>query len=256
MRQPRGQNFLVEKNIARKIVAAADISPADKILEIGPGKGVLTALIAPLAGEFRAVEVDRQLFESLNTSGRFPNTKFVLADFLEYPFASDLGPLKIVANLPYNVSTAIIEKFLPENNWTIAVVMVQKEVGERLTASPGTKEYGSLTIFCRHYAGIVKLFSVGPGCFFPKPKVDSVVLKLVNHFSPRLSQEFTRFVRAAFSQRRKTALNAISSSLDIPKSAASRAFEQCGICPNLRPENMNIDQFFRLYHELPFSANK
>ncbi len=196
MRQPRGQNFLVEKNIARKIVAAADISPADKILEIGPGKGVLTALIAPLAGEFRAVEVDRQLFESLNTSGRFPNTKFVLADFLEYPFASDLGPLKIVANLPYNVSTAIIEKFLPENNWTIAVVMVQKEVGERLTASPGTKEYGSLTIFCRHYAGIVKLFSVGPGCFFPKPKVDSVVLKLVNHFSPRLSQEFTRFVKS------------------------------------------------------------
>ena len=247
----------MEKNIARKIVAAADISRDDKVVEIGPGKGILSGFIAPLAREFKAVEIDKTLFEGLKEQfSAFPGARIDLADFLEYPFSAEPGPLKIVANLPYNVSTAIIEKFLPEHNWTDAVIMVQKEVGERITALPGTKEYGSFGILCGYYAGIKKLFSVGPGCFFPKPKVDSVVLKFTSRFSPRLESGLISFLRASFSQRRKTAVNSVSSSLEIPKADVLKAFELSRIDPALRPENMDLSQFSRLYKNLSFTFNK
>ena len=251
MRQPHGQNFLTDINIARKIVAAAAIEPGDTVLEIGPGKGVLTNLIAPLALQFKAVEIDRALFEDLRA--RFEacgNTAIVLSDFLKYPFPEEKGPLKIVANLPYNLSTAIIEKILPESNWTTAVLMVQKEVGARLTARVSTKDYGYFTVVCRHYCKIEKLFSVGPGCFFPKPKVDSVVLKLTSLHPERLPEPLLELLKSAFSQRRKTALNSISSALDLPKSAVLSALNISNIEPKLRAENLDIAQFLLLYKNL------
>jgi len=253
MKQPHGQNFLVEKNIALKILTAAGITSTDKVIEIGPGKGILTGLIAPVAGQLKAIEIDKNLFENLKLRfATFENTSIILADFLRYSFSEEEGPLKIVSNLPYNVSTAIIEKFLPENNWTTAVIMVQKEVGERLTAAPGTKDYGSFTIICRHYAQIKKLFSVGPGCFFPKPRVDSVVLKLTNLCSGRLESLFIQFIKSAFSQRRKTALNSISSALNLSKPEVLKAFEASRVDTSLRPENLDIGQFDRIYKTLPF----
>jgi len=256
MRQPRGQNFLTDNNIARKIVAAAGIAPSDKVFEIGPGRGALTEPLALAAKELKAVEIDRVLFEGLkNRFAAYKNTELVLSDFLGYPFRDEAGPLKIVSNLPYDASTAIIEKFLPAGNWSRAVIMVQKEVGQRLTAAPGTGEYGSFTVLCRHYASAKKLFSVGPGCFFPKPKVDSAVLELTNLFPEELAPAFCGFVRAAFSQRRKTALNSISSSLELPKESVLGAFGSSGIDPSLRPENLTLDQFRLLYKNLHFTAD-
>lgn len=251
MRQPRGQNFLTDINIAAKITAAAEISASDKIFEIGPGKGALTKLIAPLAKTLKAIEIEKELYDELkNRFAGHNNTEIIRADFLRYDFNAEPGPLKIVSNLPYNVSTAIIEKFLPEKNWATAVIMVQKEVGERLRAGCGTKEYGAFTILCSHYAHIKKLFPVNPGCFFPKPKVDSVVLKFTNLFSDRLSTVFCDFIKASFSQRRKTALNSIASSLKIEKNLVLKAFECSGINPALRPENLAFEQFTTLFQHL------
>jgi len=225
MRQPHGQNFLVDVNISRRIVAAADITSGDKVIEIGPGKGALTSLIAGAAKEFKAIEVDYELFESLKK--RLPGpagAEIIHADFLKYPFSQELGPLKIISNLPYNVSTAIIEKILPEQNWDTAVLMVQKEVGERLTAGAGNKQYGSFTLICGHYARFENLFSVGQGCFFPRPRVDSVVVKAVNLRAGALAPGLTGFIRASFSQRRKTILNNVSNALNIPKNTALKTF--------------------------------
>jgi 16S rRNA (adenine1518-N6/adenine1519-N6)-dimethyltransferase len=251
MKQPFGQNFLVEKNIAQRIVDAAGITSADKVIEIGPGKGILTTLIAPVAKEFKAIEVDRVLSEDLKTrfSG-FTNTEIIFADFMKYPFSAETGPLKLISNLPYNVSTAILEIILPEKCWTTSVIMVQKEVGERLTAKSGTKQYGSFTIICGYYARFEKLFFVGPGCFSPKPKVDSVVLMVKNLLREPLENKFTNFIRAAFSQRRKMALNSLSLSLDIPKATVLAAFERSSISPALRPENLDIEQYKALYKNL------
>ena len=251
MKQPRGQNFIIDNNIAKNIVDAAGITAGDKVLEIGPGKGALTSLISGKAKEFKAVEVDTKLFDNLQK--RFSgaaDTEIILSDFLKYPFSLERGPLKIVSNLPYNVSTAIIEKILPEKNWDTAVLMVQKEVGERLTASPGNKQYGALTIICGHYAKFEKLFPVGPGCFFPKPKVDSVGLKVVNLFAETLEPEFVGFIRASFSQRRKTILNCVSQALDIPKNDALKAVQLSNISPMLRPEKLSFEQFKTLYKNL------
>jgi len=252
MKQPHGQNFLVEKSIARRIVDAAEITNEDKVIEIGPGKGILTGLIAPVAKEFKAVEVDKELWYGLSSSrlAELKNTSIIHQDFLNYPFSSETGPLKIVSNLPYNVSTAILEKILPEKCWTTAVVMVQKEVGDRLTAIPSTKQYGSFTIICGYHARFEKLFSVGPGCFFPKPKVDSVVIKAVNLFSEPLDLKLLHFIRMAFSQRRKTAVNSLSASLGLPKENVIEAFNRACVGPMLRPENLDFEQYKSLYNNL------
>lgn len=251
MKQPYGQNFLVEINIARRIVDAAGISSADKVIEIGPGKGILTALIAPLAGSFKAIEVDRHLHDKLKLElAGYSNTEVILRDFLDYPFAAEQGPFKIISNLPYNVSTAILEKILPENNWSEAVVMVQKEVADRLTAVSSTKQYGSFTVICGYYARFEKLFPVGPGCFFPKPKVDSTVLKLTNNFAAPLEPSFIKFVRAAFSQRRKMAVNSLADSLGLEKAKVTEAFNRSSVATTLRPENLNFEQFKLLFKNL------
>jgi len=253
MRQPHGQNFLTDINIASKIVEAAELSPDDNVIEIGPGRGILTRLIAPLSKSFKTIEIDGQLIQNLKDKFEsYKNTEIIHADFLDYPFVSEPGPLKIISNLPYNVSTAAIEKILPEKNWTIAVLMVQKETGARLLASPSTGDYGYFTIFCRYYANIEKLISVDPGCFFPKPKVDSVVLKFTRLYRDKLDERFCGFIKSAFSQRRKTAVNSISSSFSIPKETVINAFKKSMIGTNLRPENLDIDAFSQLYKNLFF----
>jgi len=251
MRQPRGQNFLVDTNIARQIVDAAGITAGDKVLEIGPGKGVLTALIAGSARQFKAIEIDVKLFENLKSklAGSL-NTEIILSDFLKYPFSNEQGPLKIVSNLPYNVSTPIIEKIIPEPNWELAIVMVQKEVGDRLAASPNNKQYGAFTVICGHYARFEKLFAVGPECFSPAPKVDSVVLKITNLRTEKLAPGFVGFIKSSFSQRRKTILNCVSNALNIPKNNAIKAFDNTGISPALRPENLSFEQFKTLHKNL------
>jgi 16S rRNA (adenine1518-N6/adenine1519-N6)-dimethyltransferase len=168
---------------------------------------VLTSLIAPQVTELIAVEIDRELASKL--AGQFkdmPNVRIVNEDILQFPFENLTGPLKILGNLPYNVSTAIIEKFLSDSFWTTAVIMVQKEVGNRIAAARDTKDYGAFSLLCQYYASIELITHVPPGAFFPRPQVDSVVLRLTNRHLPAADPLFFPFVRYAFSHRRKTYL--------------------------------------------------
>lgn len=252
MRQPFGQNFLVDQNIAHKIVAAADLRPDDTVIEIGPGKGVLTTLIAPLVKSLTAVEIDRDLAPALQQKFKdLPHVRVVNEDFLKYAMPPAAGPLKYISNLPYNVSTAIIEKILPGRDWSSAVFMVQKEVGERIAAVPSTGEYGSFTVFCRYYCRVETVTKVPPGCFAPPPKVDSVVLKLTNLLPKPIAPGFFDFVRAAFGQRRKTIHNSLANNLNLSKETVGIALATAGIDPRSRPETISLERYQTLFSCFP-----
>ena len=251
MRQPFGQNFLVDRNIAQKIVEAGGVSSSDTVLEIGPGKGILTDYLSETAGKLVAVEIDRALAADLSVRyAEKENVSIVNTDFLHYAIPEE--PFKVVANLPYSVSTAVIEKILPGTGWQSAVVMVQKEVGERIAAVRGTKAYGSFSLLCQYYADVKKLFTVGPRCFFPRPKVDSVVLCMKNRRPPEPCAELFPLIRLAFQQRRKTVGNALSSALDCPKQEVLSALSASGIDPMARPETLAL----RDYQALTYSLKK
>ena len=243
MRQKFGQNFLYDKNIARKIVAAADLNPSDSVLEIGPGKGVLTELISEKAKELIAVELDGALAGKLKERfASVPNIKIENQDFMDFSFP-EKKHFKIIANLPYYIATAIIQKFLPARGWERAVVMVQKEVGQRITAKPRSKIYGALSLFCQYFAEAEVLFTVPPSCFSPAPKVDSVVISLTNLFRPKPDKLLFSVISLAFQQRRKIILNSLSHGLDVSKSRLTEAFERAGIDSSLRPEYLSLDDF-------------
>ncbi|MHB9154756.1 MAG: 16S rRNA (adenine(1518)-N(6)/adenine(1519)-N(6))-dimethyltransferase RsmA [Endomicrobiales bacterium] len=251
MRQRFGQNFLINKHVAEAIVAAAALAPGDTVLEIGPGKGVLTGLIAPRVRALDAVELDRSLAAAL--AERFKaqsQVRIICQDFLAFALDSLPCPVKVIANLPYYMSTAIIEKLLPHPCWSIAVFMVQKEVGDRIKAAVSTREYGYYSLMCQYFAHIEPVMRVNPGSFFPRPKVDSVVLRFVNKGSPPPPQGLFVFIQHAFQQRRKTVLNSLSGSLKLPKEKAHAALCASGIEPALRPENLSFDDFQRLFSTL------
>jgi 16S rRNA (adenine1518-N6/adenine1519-N6)-dimethyltransferase len=251
MRQPFGQNFLTDENIACKIVDSADIRPGETVIEIGPGKGILTSLIAQKADKVIAVELDRNLASSLG--GRMSsrkNVEVISKDFLQYEFPSGTAPVKFISNLPYGAATPIIEKFLPWPDWIEAIVMVQKEVGERIAAHPGGRDYGVLSILTQYFAKPELLFTVGPENFYPHPKVNSIVLRLSSlHPGPPLPGLFA-VVKSAFQQRRKTVLNSISSALNLPKSDLEKLLISVKIDPKLRPENLSLNQFIDLTKQL------
>ncbi|MCX5782286.1 MAG: 16S rRNA (adenine(1518)-N(6)/adenine(1519)-N(6))-dimethyltransferase RsmA [Elusimicrobia bacterium] len=243
MRRKFGQNFLVDKNIARKIVDSAELSLNDTVIEIGPGKGILTEVIAPRVKELIAVEIDRKLSENLKTKySSYPNTKIINENFLSFALPKG-AHFKIVANLPYNIATAILQKILPSPFWDTAVVMVQKEVGERIAAKPGGKIYGAFSIFCQYFAQIKILFKVGPKCFLPSPRVDSVVLSLSNIFPKNINSGLFRLVNLCFQQRRKIILNSLSNGFDIRKEEILKILQEINIDPNIRPEYLDLKSF-------------
>lgn len=202
-----GQNFLIDKNIARKIVEAVSISKDDTVLEIGPGKGALTRLIAAKGAEVRAVEKDKHLFRALQVElASFSNLDLINGDFLEYELPNLAAITKIVGNIPYNLTSQIVSKLVDERSKIdCAVLMVQDEVAKRLSAHPGTKDYGSISVRLQLVADVKKLFLVGPTCFRPKPKVSSRVIKVVFKHRELLvnENEFVAFVKKAFGMRRK-----------------------------------------------------
>ncbi len=202
-----GQNFLVDDNISRKIVAALSASANDCVVEIGPGKGALTHLLATTGATITAIEKDRHLVESLgNEISRFSNVDIVTGDFLDLPFPPATGRLKVVGNIPYNLTSRIISRIVDERERIhSAVLMVQDEVAERLAAPPGTKKYGSISVRLQLFADIELLFIVKPGCFRPRPRVDSRVIRIsFRDRSPLGNEEaFVRFIKRAFGMRRK-----------------------------------------------------
>jgi 16S rRNA (adenine1518-N6/adenine1519-N6)-dimethyltransferase len=244
-----GQNFLADPRYVAKIVAAVDPRPGEVIVEIGPGLAALTGPLIERAGSIHAIEIDRDLAARL--AADFPPEKLALhvADALDFDFAA-LGPkLRIVGNLPYNVSSPLLFRLAEIAERIVdATVMLQKEVVDRMTAAPGTADYGRLTVMLQTKFAIRRLFVVPPGAFSPAPKVDSAVARLVplGEAKPRIDDEalFARIVAGAFGQRRKTLRNALAAICDATALAAA------GIDPGARGETLSVADFVRLANAL------
>ena len=253
-----GQNFLIDDNIVDKIVAGAGIGPSDKIIEVGPGIGTLTREMASRAGALMAVEIDKNLIPILtDTLGDYENVKIVNEDIIKADIRGlidenlDGGPIKLVANLPYYITTPIIMRFLEEDiNVTDIVVMVQKEVAERMNAQPGGKDFGALSVAVQFYCDTEIVAKVPRHLFVPQPNVDSIViaLRVRPERKYRVDSEdlFFKVVKAAFGQRRKTLLNSIASMGNLSKDMVKEVLEEAGIDPKRRGETLSLDEFANL----------
>lgn len=251
-----GQNFLTSQEILDKTAESADLS--NGVLEIGPGFGVLTKTLAENSPKVVAVEIDERLNDVLEyTLSDYDNVKVVNQDILKTDIEKliadefDGKRISVAANLPYYITTPIITHLL-ESKLNIAdiVVMVQKEVADRMSAEPGTKDYGAITLLCRYFCEPEVVAKAPAGMFVPPPKVGSAVLRLHMLDEPRVSVKdekvFFKTVKAAFSQRRKTLLNCLSSAFPIPKSELSLIMENVGISPQRRGETLDIYEFAKL----------
>ena len=255
-----GQHFLVDGNILNKIVQAADISREDTVLEVGPGLGEMTLALARQAKKVVAVEIDTKLVEVVRRkTASCPNVEVIGSDILKVDFreltGKDRRPIKVVANLPYQISTPLLFRFIEEREtFSTLTLMVQKEVAERMVAPSGGKDYGPLSIFVQLFLDLSVRFSVKPSCFFPPPKVDSAVVRLTWKDTPVVGREeedwFRNVVRGCLGYRRKTLLNALKhSGLGLPEDAEGR-MEKVGIDSRRRPETLAIDEFVRLSRAL------
>ncbi len=252
-----GQNFLIDTRVLDKIIQSAQIGPADTVLEIGPGIGTLTQYLCEHAGKVIAVEIDQALIPILNeTLADYKNVKIIHADILKIDIQklaeteNEGKPFKVVANLPYYITTPIImglfEKHVPVSAVT---VMVQKEVADRMQTGPGSKEYGALSLAVQYYAKPEIIGNVPPNCFIPRPKVGSAVIRLTKHEKPPVSAEderlLFRIIRAAFNQRRKTMQNALSNAADLPfsKEQIQSVLTELGLSVTIRGEALTLEQF-------------
>lgn len=255
-----GQNFLIDSNILEKIIAAAEVTKEDCVLEIGPGIGTMTQYLAENAREVIAVEIDKSLIPILaDTLSPYENVTVINADILEVDInklvqeKNNGKPIKVVANLPYYITTPIImglfESHVPLKSITI---MVQKEVADRMQVGPGTKDYGALSLAVQYYARPEVAAYVSPECFIPKPNVGSAVIKLERYEEPPVQVEDETFmfkiIRAAFNQRRKTLINGLSnaSGLPVTKEQALEALEKMELSPTIRGEALTLEQFAEL----------
>lgn len=254
-----GQNFLRDPNIIRAIIVAAQLQPEDRVVEIGPGQGALTHSIAPNVAHMDLMEIDRDLaaeWKDATPAGVVVHTgdalQLVWEDFLTHP------PYKLVANLPYNISSPILFKIIEQRHlFSTLVLMFQKEVAQRLRAHPGTKNYGILTVLCQLWFDVEPVINVPPQAFTPRPKVDSEVLRFVRRAQPRAAVEdagqFKRVVKAAFAQRRKTLRNSLTSQGFAPE-VVDAAAAHLSIDLKRRGETLNLAEFAALSHALQQSA--
>ena len=250
-----GQNFLIDGNIVRKIADAAEVNENDNILEIGPGVGTMTEELALRAKKVLAVEIDEKLRELHKETLDIENVKVIYGDFLDLDLKKlteeEFGdePFKVVANLPYYVTTPIIEKLiLSKVNLISITVMVQKEVAKRLAAQPGNKDYGSLSVFINYYTDCKYKFQVPSSVFMPKPNVDSAVVNLKMREREDFDTDFLfKIVRSAFTTRRKTIVNSFSNSkLPYTKDDIKRALQLSGIDERRRAETLTLEEFIIL----------
>ena len=257
-----GQNFLIDGNVVRKIVRESNITKEDYVLEIGPGMGTLTEELAINAKKVIGVELDRTLLPILDeTLGKYDNVEIIHGDILQI----DIGKLieekfenksvKVVANLPYYVTTPIISKLIEEDlNLESITVMVQKEVADRMASGPGSKVYGSLSVFVNFYCHPEIVVKVPKTVFMPQPKIDSAVIKLnLKKELPDIDREkFFKVVKAGFSKRRKTILNSLSSyGFHIEKDDIKLSLEKVNISPSQRAESLSVEDFIKISKALP-----
>ena len=249
-----GQNFLIDDSVVTDIVEGAQVGKEDFVIEIGPGVGTLTRELLKKAKAVCAIELDKSLISILQQELKdFDNFQLINEDALKVNFNEIIGEeksVKLVANLPYYVTTPIIIILLtgryPFNSLTI---MIQKEVAERMNASPGGKDYGPLSLLVQYYCRTEIIRKVSPVSFIPRPKVDSIVIKLEKLDSPRVEVEdeklFFSIIRDAFNMRRKTLSNALKN-VGLSKENLNKAFEEAGIDPRRRGETLSIEEFAKL----------
>ncbi|HCT65411.1 MAG TPA: 16S rRNA (adenine(1518)-N(6)/adenine(1519)-N(6))-dimethyltransferase [Lachnospiraceae bacterium] len=259
-----GQNFLVDSNILDNIISAANITKDDFVLEIGPGIGSLTQYLAESAGKVVAVEIDTNLIPILKeTVGDYDNLEIINEDILKLDInalvaeKNNSKPIKVVANLPYYITTPIIMELLEKKvNVESITVMVQREVAARMQASAGTKDYGALSIAVQFYSDAKTDFIVPPSCFMPRPNVDSAVITLTLLGKKKvetIDQDFMfHIVKCAFGQRRKTLMNTLNNlgKLNLSKEEITEAITSIGISEKIRGEALTIEQFALLSDEL------
>ena len=255
-----GQNFLIDTHVLDKIIAAAEIGPDDFVLEIGPGIGTMTQYLAESAREVVAVEIDKNLIPILeDTLSAYDNVTVINDDILKVDIqklAEEKNggkPIKVVANLPYYITTPIImglfESEVPLSSIT---VMVQKEVADRMQTGPGSKDYGALSLAVQYYAEPYIVANVPPNCFMPRPAVGSAVIRLTRYEKKPVEVKDPSFmfklIRASFNQRRKTLQNGLhnSSELQLPKEKVVQALEEMGLPAAVRGEKLDLAQFARL----------
>lgn len=255
-----GQNFLIDGHVLDKIIAGAGVTKDDMVLEIGPGIGTMTQYLAEAAGKVVAVEIDRNLLPILQeTLADYDNVKVIHADVLsldlEKLVQEENGgrPIKVVANLPYYITTPIImelfEQHVPLANVT---VMVQKEVAARMKSGPGSKDYGALSLAVQYYAEPYIVANVPCNCFMPRPNVDSAVIRLTRYEEPPVQvndeKMLFKIIRASFNQRRKTLQNGLnnSSELNFTKDQIAAAIAEAGFSPSVRGEALTLEQFAKL----------
>ncbi|MCI8505347.1 MAG: 16S rRNA (adenine(1518)-N(6)/adenine(1519)-N(6))-dimethyltransferase RsmA [Lachnospiraceae bacterium] len=255
-----GQNFLIDTHVLDKIIRAAGITKEDFVLEIGPGIGTMTQYLAEAAGSVCAVEIDKNLIPILSeTLADYENVSVLNEDILKVDVAALAReknggrPIKVVANLPYYITTPIImglfESHVPLESIT---VMVQKEVADRMKSGPGSKDYGALSLAVQYYAETYLAANVPPNCFMPRPKVGSAVIRLTCHKEPPVQVKdeklMFRLIRASFNQRRKTLTNSLGNSPEIgfTKEEIGAVLAKMGLSPTVRGEALNLEQFARL----------
>lgn len=244
-----GQNFLHDPRVIARIIAAVNPRPDEHLVEVGPGQGAITLELLQAAGRLDAVELDRDLIEPLKSRCAGAGTLTVhQGDALKFDFCALAAPgeqLRLVGNLPYNISTPLLFHFLDQSRCIADMhFMLQKEVVDRMAAGPGSKTYGRLSVMLQTRCQVTPLFDIGPGAFNPPPKVDSAIVRLVPHAQPPFQVDdpplFDRVVAQAFAQRRKTLRKSLQGLVD------AAAFERAGIDPAERPERLSPAEFARL----------
>ena len=255
-----GQNFLIDTHVLDKIIYSAEITKEDMVLEIGPGIGTMTQYLAEAAGKVIAVEIDKNLIPILaDTLHEYENVQIINEDVLKLDIAKIVEeqnggkPIKVVANLPYYITTPIImglfENHVPLQSIT---VMVQKEVADRMQTGPGNKDYGALSLAVQYYADPYIVANVPPNCFMPRPKVGSTVIRLTRYSKPPVTTEneqlMFRLIRASFNQRRKTLANGLNNAPDLhyTKEQIAQAIEALGVSASIRGEALTLQQFAKL----------
>jgi len=255
-RPPLGQNFLIDKNIVRKIVRLAQLQPGETVLEIGPGRGILTEALLEASGLVVAIELDAALCAHLReTIGARPNFQLIEGDALVFDYAQVPSPFLVVANLPYYVSTPLLFRLLEQRRRIDRLVlMLQEEVAVRLAAAPGGKEYGALSIAAQLWCDVRVSFKVPASCFRPQPKVGSAVVALMPLAQPKVAvrdeKMFFKVVRGGFAHRRKALLNSLRDE-GFEAAPTAAALKKAGIDPRRRAETLSLAEFASLADALP-----
>ncbi len=252
-----GQNFLLDPSIAKRIVEASGVNRDDTIIEIGPGHGIMTRFIAEKANELIAIELDNNLFDKLKKDLiAYSNVTLINMDVMEYDFARH-GPFKVIANIPYYITTPIIFKLIEEENKMRSMTLtIQKEVAERIAAPPGNKQYGVLSLMVQYYGKTDILFTIPAGAFKPKPKVDSAVIKIERYAKPPVNvtseDTFRRIIKTSFANRRKM----LSNTLKAVHPDIKTILEGIYIDPSRRPETLSMDEFAILANKIEIVIKK